>query len=133
MASQTSRKGKAQAQEESASQGSLLSLWAGVLLAPLAFLSALQANYTLTQKLCPGGRMSLLHLATLLFLLITATGILIAWRNWQRAGKGVPDESEERQSWERFMGVVGMLISALSFLLIVAQLIPQFFFNPCQR
>jgi hypothetical protein len=81
MASKAETEGKAQAKGESASQASLLSLWAGVLLAPMAFLSGLQANYTLTQKLCPGGRMSLLHVATLLFLLITGAGILIAWRN----------------------------------------------------
>lgn len=108
-------------------------LWAGVLIAPLALLSHMQVNYTLTQKLCPGGRTLLLHLVTMLFLLVTAIGSLIAWACWRRAGKGLPDESGDKQTINRFLGVVGLMISALSFLVIIAQWIPQFIFNPCQR
>ena len=111
----------------------LLWLWAGVLLAPLAFLSHLQVNYTLTQKLCPSGRTLPLHVMTLVFLLITVLGCLIAWRSWRRAGKGLPDESEGEQTPGKFLGVVGMMLGFLSFLIIVAQWIPQFIFNPCQR
>lgn len=133
MAAKEGSESKAQANEDQRRSVGLLWLWAGVLVAPMAFLSHMQVNYTLTQKLCPGGRTVLLHLVTLLFLLVTAGCVLIAWRSWQRAGKGLPDESDDKQTRNRFLAIVGMMISALSFLIIVAQWIPQFVFNPCQR
>jgi protein-S-isoprenylcysteine O-methyltransferase Ste14 len=133
MAANAVTKKETQAKAESNGKRSLLTLWAGVLLAPLAFLSSLQANYTLTQKLCPGGRTLLLHVVTIFFMLIAAGGGLIAWRTWQRAGKEWPDESEDQRTRNRFLAIVGLMTSALSFLIIVAQWIPQFIFNPCQR
>jgi hypothetical protein len=133
MAARDRSESKAQANEDQRRSVGLLWLWAGVLVAPMAFLSHMQVNYTLTQRLCPGGRTVILHMVTLLFLLITAGCILIAWRSWQRAGKGLPDESDDQQTRNRFLAIVGMMISTLSFLIIVAQWIPQFVFNPCQR
>jgi hypothetical protein len=121
------------AKQERGRRTGLLALWSGVLIAPMAFLSNLQVNYTLTQKLCPGGHTSLLHLMTIIFLLIAAGGGLIAWRNWGRAGLVAPDESADDLVRNRFLGSVGLMLSALSFLIILAQWIPQFIFNPCQR
>jgi hypothetical protein len=113
---------------------SLHRLWAGLLTAPLAFLFSLQANYTLTQKLCPtAGRMFILHLTTVLFLLGAAGGGLIAWRNWERAGLIWPGEAPNKNVRTRFMAAIGIGFSVLCSLIIIAQLIPQFFFNPCQR
>jgi len=119
--------------EGSGSDTGLLRLWAGVLVALMAFLSNLQANYTLAQKLCPGGPTSLLHFTTLLFLVLALLGGLIAWRNWARAGQEWPDESAERVVRNRLLAAVGVMISLLSALIIIAQWIPQFIFNPCMR
>jgi hypothetical protein len=125
--------GPAEEQGNSGRDTGLLRLWAGVLVAPLAFLCNLQADYTLAQKLCPGGRTALLHFVTLFFLLLALLGGLIAWRNWARAGQLWPDESEERVVRNRLMAAVGVMISLLSALIIIAQWIPQFIFNPCMR
>jgi hypothetical protein len=129
----SSESNKTEEQREHERGAGLLRLWAGVLVAPLAFLSGLQANYTLAQKLCPGGPTSVLHLTTLLFLLLALAGGLIAWRNWARAGGKWPDESAERVVRNRLLAAVGVMISLLSALIIVAQWIPQFIFNPCMR
>jgi protein-S-isoprenylcysteine O-methyltransferase Ste14 len=102
-------------------------------IAPLAFLFNLQVNYTLTQMLCPGGKMLPLHIMTAFFLLAAAIGGFIAWRNWERAGRRWPNESGSKTMRSRFMGAVGLMLSALCFLGIVWQWIPQFIFNPCQR
>jgi hypothetical protein len=126
-------KANSQASEESTRQGGLLWLWAGVLVAPVAFLFNLQVNYTLTQKLCPGGRSLILHLTTLCFLLLAAGGGFIAWRNWARAGRGWPDESEDNTVRNRFLAIIGLMISLLCSLIIIALWIPQFIFDPCQR
>lgn len=125
--------GKTEKKRERGRDTELLRLWAGVLVAPMAFLSNLQANYTLTQKLCPGGRTSLLHCTTLFFLLLALAGGLIAWSNWTRAGREWPDESAERVMRNRLLAAVGVMISLLSALIIIAQWIPQFIFNPCMR
>ncbi|HEX8141009.1 MAG TPA: hypothetical protein VF553_00315 [Pyrinomonadaceae bacterium] len=124
---------QSEAKEDRRGSAGLLALWAGVLVAPLAFLSNLQVNYTLAQKLCPGGPTSLLHLMTLLFLLIAALGAFVSWRNWGRAGREWPGEAEDKLTRNRFLATLGLMLSALSFLLIVAQWIPQFIFNPCMR
>lgn len=112
---------------------SLPRLWAGLLTAPAAFLFSLQANYTLTQKLCPRGPMLVLHLVTILFLLGAAGGGFLAWRNWQRAGLIWPGEAANKHVRTRFLAALGLAFSALCAFIIIAQLIPQFFFNPCQR
>ncbi|HEX8651010.1 MAG TPA: hypothetical protein VF708_09210 [Pyrinomonadaceae bacterium] len=137
MTAKASTKAKAKARtrkkEEPTRQGSLPWLWAGVLVAPLAFLLNLQVNYTLTQKLCPGGRSLVLHIMALCFLLLAAGGGLIAWRNWTRAGRGWPDESEDNTVRNRFLATIGLMISFLFSLVIIALWIPQFIFDPCQR
>ena len=133
MTAKARTKARTQAKEDSTREGSLLWLWAGVLIAPLAFLFSLQANYTLTQKLCPGGRLLVLHSMTLCFLLLAAGGGFVAWRNWTRAGRGWPDESEDNTVRDRFMATIGLMISFLCSLIIIALWIPQFIFDPCQR
>ena len=133
MAAKSGTKARPRAKKRRAAQSSLAWLLAGWLVAPLAFLSNLQANYTLTQMLCPGGRMLPLHLMTAFFLLASAAGGLVAWRTWERAGRSWPNESESKTMRSRFMGVVGLMLSVLCFLGIVWQWIPQFIFNPCQR
>jgi hypothetical protein len=133
VAARKGTKAEGQESEREEREGGLFWLWAGVLVPPMALLSHMQVNYTLTQQLCPGGRTLWLHLVTILFLLITAGIGLIAWRAWGRAGRLWPDESENRKVRNRFMAAVGLLISGLSFLVILAQWIPQFIFNPCQR
>jgi Ca2+/H+ antiporter len=129
----TTEDGATQRSVESARSNGLAWLWAGLLVAPVAFLFNLQTNYTLTQKLCPGGRMVFLHIMSLFFLLVTTAGGLIAWRNRERAGRARPNEAGDKTARNRFLGTVGLMMSVLSFLLIIAQWIPQFIFNPCQR
>ena len=126
---------KVEANEEAASrERGLLWLWAGVLVAPVAFLFNLQVNYTLTQEICYAGwRKALLHIMTLFFLLLATSGGFIAWRNWGRAGRQWPDEAEDNAVRNRLLSAVGLLFSLLCFLIIVAQWIPQFIFDPCQR
>jgi hypothetical protein len=129
----TAKQPEQQAGAPADSNSNLGWLWAGLLVAPVAFLFNLQANYTLTQKLCPGGRTVLLHAVSIFFLLVAAGGGLIAWRNWERAGRTWPDEAGNRTVRNRFLSAVGLLLSVLCFLIIIAQWIPQFIFSPCLR
>jgi hypothetical protein len=108
-------------------------LWAGVLAGPLATLTQLQANYALVLWACGAGREWALHVVALLALLVTVAAGLLSWRNWRRAGGGWEDDGAGIVPRSRFMAAVGILISALIVLVVVAQWIPIFVYGPCER
>lgn len=108
-------------------------LWAGVLAGPLAMLTQLQANYALVLWACGAGREWALHLVALMALLVTAAGGLLSWRNWRRAGAGWEDGGAGVVPRSRFMAVVGLMMSVLISLVVIAQWIPIFVYGPCQR
>jgi hypothetical protein len=108
-------------------------LWACVLAGPLAALVQLQANYALVLWVCGSGQRWVLHAVSLLALLVTAGAGVLSWRNWHRAGAAWEDEGAGVLPRSRFMAVVGMLVSAHSALVVVAQWIAVFVFGACQR
>lgn len=108
-------------------------LWAGILIAPLVFLLHLQVNYALVTELCQSEHKIVMHMVTLTALLISAGGGLIAWLNWRVAGRKWPGEAGSIAERSRFMSAIGLLISLLVILGLIAQWIPQFIFDPCQR
>ena len=109
-------------------------LWAGVLAPPLAMLTQLQVNYALVLWACAGaGREWALHLVALLALTAAVGGGLISWRNWRKVGGGWEDEGAGAIPRSRFMAAVGIMISVLISLVVIAQWIPIFIHGPCQR
>jgi uncharacterized membrane protein YfcA len=104
-----------------------------VLAAPLAMLVELQTNYALVLWACSAGREWALHLVALLALLITIAGGLLSWRNWRRAGAVWEDDGAGVMPRSRFMAAVGILMSVLISLVIIAQWIAIFVYGPCQR
>jgi hypothetical protein len=108
-------------------------LWAGVLAGPLAALVQLQANYALVLWVCGSGQRWVLHAVSLLALLVAAGAALLSWRSWRRAGAEWEDEGAGVLPRSRFMAAVGMLVSAHSALVIIAQWIAVFIFGACQR
>jgi hypothetical protein len=124
---------RVKAEEEFSETRGQIWLWIGVLTAPLAFLLHLEVNYALVTQLCQSTHKLSLPLITLLTLVISAGGGFVAWLNWKEAGRKWPGEAGSVTERSRFMAVVGLLISALIILALVAQLIPQFIFDPCQR
>ena len=98
-------------------------LWAGILMAPVAFLLHLQINYSLVPWVCVTGKAFTLHIATVATLLLAGAGCVVAWRSWR-------DTAEGRG---HFMAAWGMMMSALFFIAIIAQAIPVFILGPCQK
>ena len=107
-------------------------MWIGLLGAPFVWLMQMQALYLLAVWICRGGK-SLLYLTTLIALALVACVWFIAWRSWQRTGHNWPGDEGGVLPRSRFMAVLGVLTSALFFLLILAQGIANFFFHPCVR
>jgi hypothetical protein len=110
----------------------LRALWAGLLLAPAAFLLNLEVAYALVPTACSTGTRLLVHVVHLVCLLLAAAGDLIAWRSWRSTGETWPGGAGGRLSRSRFMAGVGLLLSLFIVMVIVAQWIPSFVLNPCQ-
>ena len=109
-----------------------LALWTGILAGPVAWLLQFQIKYALVPWACASGHVFVLHLVTFGGLAIAAAGGFVAWREWQRSGREWPKTTGGPQMRSRFMAVLGLLISVLFFIVILAQGIPIFVLNPCQ-
>ena len=108
-------------------------LWFGILAGPLAFLLNLQLSYMLVHPVCVMAPRIILHLVPAGALLLTASGGVSAWRNWQRTGQAESSQAGGVLPRSRFMAGVGLLTSGLFILVIVAQWLPNFILTPCQR
>ena len=106
-------------------------LWAGVLVGPFAALTQLQVNYALVLWSCSHRSNWPLHLVSVLALLFTIVAGLLSFRIWQRVTANEDDAGPMARS--RLMSGVGILISVLMALLIIAQWVPVFIHDPCQR
>jgi hypothetical protein len=125
---------KAGAKKEFDNKRGVRWLLSGLLVAPVAFLLHLQINYALVPAVCGGrGGRVLLHAVAILFMLVAAGGAWIAWRNWRETGQDEPGEAANVLERSRFLSVVGLMLSGLVLIVLVAQWIPQFMINPCQR
>ncbi len=112
--------------------GELRALWAGLLLAPAAFLLNLEVAYALVPTACSTGTRLLMHIVHLVCLFLAAAGALTAWRSWRLTGEIWPGGAGGRLSRSRFMAGVGLLLSLFIVMVIVAQWIPSFVLSPCQ-
>ena len=107
-------------------------LWAGLLLAPTAFLLNLEVAYALVPTACSSQNRLLVHLVHVVCLVMAAAGGFIALRSWRAGGETWPGEHGGPVGRSRFMAGLGLLLSAFILLVIVAQWIPSFVLNPCQ-
>jgi len=112
--------------------GGIFALWSGLLVAPFAFLLNLQVSYMLVPFVCATGRIVWLHLAACCSLILGAFGMFISWRNWQKSGREWQSEAGSITARSRFMAVMGLLMSILFCIAILAQWIANFIIGPCQ-
>jgi hypothetical protein len=111
----------------------ILALGSGFFVGPFSFLLHLQLNYMLVSWACATGRSFVLHLVTLGTVLLTAGAAILAWRNWQETGREWPSDSGGVVSRSRFLAVLGLLLSVLFLLTIIAQWMATLVLSPCQR
>jgi cytochrome c biogenesis factor len=107
-------------------------LWAGLLLAPTAFLLNLELAYAVVPHACSSQNRLPVHLVHLVCLAIALVGGAFALRSWRYCGETWPGEEGGPVSRSRFMAGLGLLLSVLFALVIVAQWIPSFVLSPCQ-
>lgn len=78
-----------------------------------------------------------LHAATVGCLVGAAVAGVVSWKVWQHAAEGMMREADEARRTERqravFMGRLGVFLGVFFALVIIAQAIPNFLLDPCQR
>ena len=125
---------KAESEKEFAKTGGPFALWAALLAGPVVWLLQFQTNYTLVPLLCRSGATNVaLHAVFVVALLLVALAALVAWRNFRAVGEtdeGPGDAGVAPRT--RFMSALGLLVTAMFFLVIFAQWIASWVFGPCQ-
>ena len=110
----------------------LAELWVGVALAPLAWSAHLSFSYFLAGVVCGNPWNLALLGASVLLGGVALVGARFAWRNCTATGREWPrGDLDGVIIRSRFLAVGGLLLAALSVLLIFVQTIPMLVLNPC--
>ena len=107
-------------------------LWVLVVAAPIVVAAEMQANLVLVRQACSMQRNVALYAVIVLAMALTIATAAVAISIWRRAGAEWPTEAGDVATRIRFIAVLGILSSAMSFLVILAQGIATVHFDPCQ-
>ena len=107
-------------------------LWLLVIVGPAIVAIEMQTNFVLVRQACSAQRSVALYVVVVVAMLLTIATILIAVSLWRRAGVVWPTEAVDLANRIRFITALGVLSSAMSFLVILAQGIATMHFDPCQ-
>jgi len=111
-------------------------LWYGIVAGPIAALVMQLLDYIIVPFACGPddntAEIVWLHVVALLLIVATVAAAIIAWR-YRRYGEGhdAPDAGETNGRI-RFMAHMGVGVSALMLLVLIAEWIPIFIVHPCQ-
>ena len=108
-------------------------MWIAIGLAPVAAAASFQARYMMVPFVCQSHWTWALHLLSLTALVLSGAGFFAAHHVWRLGGREWPRDELGVAPRNRFLGMVGMLFSALMILLIVSQVVPVFFLDPCAQ
>ena len=107
-------------------------LWLLVVLPPVIGAAAMEANFVLVRQACSGRHSTALYAVTIVGLVLILATAAIALVVWKVEGTHWPTEAPDVATRIRFVAVVAILSSAMSFLLLLAQSIVTIQFDPCQ-
>ena len=107
-------------------------LWLLIVAAPIIVAIQMQLNYVLVRQACSMQRNAALYAVTFVALVLTIATALVGVSIWRRAGVVWPGESDDLATRIRFISVSGILMSVMSFLVVLAQGIATVKFDPCQ-
>lgn len=107
------------------------SLWPLVLVPPIAWAVQMETNYALVPFECYGGsRLPLYAVMAVAFALVFINA-MVAAKFWSQLGKKWPDDGASPASRDRFLSVLGLLVSGMFTLVLIAQTIAIIVFHPC--
>lgn len=109
---------------------SIAALWWGILVGPTAWALDQGVSYAIDQHACSTGHFYLLHVASAAAFLFALTGALVAWRQLICVRNGSEEGGSPRdRSW--FMAWLGILMSLVFALTIVALAVTKIVLSPC--
>ena len=111
----------------------MLSLSLGLVLGPLAALANQELIYMVNMWACGHRERGVMHIVPILCLIVVAATAVAAHLNWRSLGRGFEDELGAIEARSRFIALLGMAISAISAIVILAQWLAIFVFDPCMR
>ncbi len=107
-------------------------LWLLVVAAPVIVAAEMQTNFVLVRQACSMQRNLALYAVIVVAMILTIATAVLAISIWRREGAAWPTEAGDVATRIRFIAMLGILSSAMSFLVIVAQGIATVHFDPCQ-
>ncbi|MCU1385905.1 MAG: uncharacterized protein JWL71_4602 [Acidobacteria bacterium] len=109
-----------------------LPLWTGILAGPIAWALDLSISYAIVKWICSSRRELVLHAITPAALLIVAVGAAASLMALQHSAGGEPTDGPDPRQRARFMAILGLTMSALFALTILANAIPRWVLDACQ-
>jgi hypothetical protein len=106
--------------------------WVGLFLAPATFFAHLQIGYVLVPWSCTRHLDVWIHVVNLLAIALAVVGTGAAWHVHARAESAANNDDAGTVPRTRFLGVIGLGMSAMFVLLLVAQAIEAISLSPCQ-
>jgi hypothetical protein len=111
----------------------LAALWFGLVGGPLIMFIHGAIGFTMIPWACGAGKQSALWLNTIISLVACGAAIYACYRKWLEAGaEWDPTQDYGPLPRGRFMAIVGMAVSGLSLLVILADGIASLFLGACQ-
>jgi len=107
-------------------------LWLLVVLGPIICAIEMQMNFVLVRQACSAQRNLVLYAVIIVAIALTVATAFVAYAIWKQAGTTWPSEAPDLATRIRFITVLGILSSGMSFLVVLAQGIATIYFNPCQ-
>ena len=106
----------------------------GVVGGPLALLTGLVAKYTLVQIWACKSQAGplVVHVVALATLLLTLGAGALALSQWRLAGREEPGDVGGTAGRTRMAATLGVGLSLMSAVIVIAQWLPQLFVSPCQ-
>ena len=107
-------------------------LWLVILAAPVVWFASMCANFALAPWACSLQWKTALYAVSACALLITGIAGGAAWLEWRQLGREFPGETAGAAAVTRALASGGVLLSALFFLVILAQTIVELLLGACQ-
>jgi hypothetical protein len=107
-------------------------LWLLIVLPPVIGAISMESSFVLVRQACAAERNIMLYAVHVVALVLVIANAAFAYVSWKRAGVAWPTDDVDLATRIRFITVVGILSSVMSFLLLIAQLIATLKFDPCQ-
>jgi hypothetical protein len=107
-------------------------LWICLLAPPVIWFLAMETNFVLTPWACAFGWKLAMLVVSAVALVITAFLTFVAWGQWRSLGSEFPGDAGGAISRARIMAILGGLIAAMAFLVILAQSVPVIMMGACQ-